>query len=168
MKILKWIDDNLEIYLVNFLLANIAVWVFIQVVLRYIFSYSLPWSEELVRWSFVWLIWVGISYGFKVRKHVAIDFLVNKMPQKLRLIIDLIINLIILWCMIKLAVLGTEQILNPIIAKQNSIVLYWPFTDTHVTMLWLYASLPVGAFLSTIRVFQNIYADIKTALVIFK
>ena len=70
MKILKWLDNNIEIYLVNFLLANIVVWVFVQVVLRYIFSFSLPWSEEFTRWCFVWFIWVGVSYGFKVRKHI--------------------------------------------------------------------------------------------------
>ena len=161
MQVLNFLNNKLEVYLVNFLLANIAIWVFIQVVLRYIFSYSLPWSEELVRWCFVWLIWVGVSYGFKVQKHVSIDIVLKILPKKIAIVVNFFVNLIILWCMAKLTILGTEQILNPMIANQNSIMLFWPFTDTQVTMFWLYASLPFGAFLSTIRVIQNIFFNLK-------
>lgn len=161
MKVIKWLDTNIEIYLVNFLLANIAIWVFIQVILRYVFSYSLPWSEELVRWCFVWLIWVGVSYAFKVRKHICIDFIVKKLPIKIAGIIEIIVNIVILWFMAKMTLLGFEQIVSPIIRNQDSIVLFWPISGNNVSMFWLYASLPFGAFLSSVRLIQNLLTDMK-------
>ncbi|MGN0908371.1 MAG: TRAP transporter small permease [Succinivibrio sp.] len=161
MKILKWLDGNLEICLVNFLLANIVVWVFVQVVLRYIFSYSLPWSEELVRWCFVWFIWVGVSYAFKVRKHICIDVFVNMLPKKASSFIGILIDLVLLWAMLKIGILGVFQIMNPIILNQSSIVLIWPFSGVNVSMFWLYASLPFGALLSSLRLVQVLVEDIR-------
>ncbi len=161
MKILKWLDGNLEICLVNILLANIAAWVFIQVVLRYVFSYSLPWSEELVRWCFVWFIWVGVSYAFKVRKHICIDVFVKMLPERASSLIGILIDAILLWAMLRTGVLGISQIMSPIISNQNSIVLIWPFTSTNVSMFWLYASLPCGALLSSIRLVQVLISDVR-------
>ncbi len=160
MKILKWLDDNLEICLVNFLLANIVVWVFVQVVLRYIFSYSLPWSEELVRWCFVWFIWVGVSYAFKARKHICIDVFVKMLPARASAFIGILIDLILLWAMLKIGILGVSQIMNPIISNQSSIVLIWPFSGVNISMFWLYASLPFGALLSSLRLLQVLVQDI--------
>ena len=64
--------------------------------------------------------------------------------------------------MINLFYFGYEQIINPIIARQSSIVLKWPVFGESVSMMWLYASLPVGALLSSLRLIQNIFVDIKT------
>ncbi|MBQ9273688.1 MAG: TRAP transporter small permease [Succinivibrio sp.] len=161
MNVLKLVNDKLEEWLIVLLLANIVVWVFVQVVLRYIFAWSLPWSEELVRWCFVWFIWVGVSYGFKVRKHICIDVLVNKLPVKAGRTVTITVNAVILWCLVKMAIYGIEQIYSPIIARQNSIVLFWPFTERHVSMFYLYASMPVGAALSCVRIVQSLIFDIR-------
>ena len=47
------------------------------------FSYTrsmLPWSEEIARYLFLWLTWVGASYATKERKHVSIDLVYEKLP----------------------------------------------------------------------------------------
>ncbi|WP_194436633.1 TRAP transporter small permease [Vibrio fluminensis] len=164
MKLLKLIDDKLESWLINFLLANIVIWVFVQVVMRYVFSNSLPWSEEFVRWCFIWFIWIGVSYGFKTRKHISVTALINLFPKKVESVINVLVNVIILWFMVKLCIYGVEQVNNPIIARQSSIVLEFPFTDTRVGMQWLYASLPFGALLSALRLTQNTFYDIKSLI----
>lgn len=161
MKWLKILDNNIEAWLINFLLANIVFWIFLQVIMRYVFSNSLPWSEEFVRWCFIWFIWVGVSYGFKTRKHIAVTALINLLPKKAMDVVSVIINAIVLWCMVKLFLYGWDQISSPIIARQSSIVLYWPLTEVRVSMQWLYASLPVGALFSAFRLCQNLTQDIK-------
>ena len=72
-KILKWLDDNIELYICVFLMSFMTLLVFVQVVMRYVFNNSLSWSEELARYTFIWLIYIGISYGCKLRKHIKID-----------------------------------------------------------------------------------------------
>ncbi|MGH0000200.1 TRAP transporter small permease [Pseudovibrio ascidiaceicola] len=80
MSLLRFVEKNAEAYLINFLLFNIVLWVFVQVIMRYIFSSSLPWSEEFVRWCFIWFIWVGVSYGFKTRRHICVTALIKALP----------------------------------------------------------------------------------------
>ncbi|MFS8182232.1 TRAP transporter small permease [Pseudovibrio denitrificans] len=160
MSLLRFVEKNAEAYLINFLLFNIVLWVFVQVIMRYIFSSSLPWSEEFVRWCFIWFIWVGVSYGFKTRRHICVTALINGLPPKVKTMIGIITNLLVLWCMIKLFLYGWQQVSSPIITRQSSIVLYWPLSDLRVGMQWLYASLPVGALLSSLRLVQNIIEDL--------
>ncbi|EJL6751070.1 TRAP transporter small permease [Vibrio pelagius] len=164
MKWLKIINENVEAWMINFLLANIVFWIFLQVVMRYVFSNSLPWSEEFVRWCFIWFIWVGVSYGFKTRKHISVTALVNLFPKRILDVVNIVVNVIVLWCMVKLFIYGWDQISSPIIARQSSVVLYWPLSETRVSMQWLYASLPVGALLSAFRLLQTLYSDISSLL----
>ncbi|PJG86311.1 TRAP transporter small permease [Conservatibacter flavescens] len=162
MKFLKVLNEKIEIWLINVFLANIVFWVFLQVILRYVFNNSLSWSEEFVRWCFIWFIWIGVSYGFKTKAHISVTVFVNLLPVKAQKIIHILINLIVFWCMVKFTIYGYEQILTPIVAKQQSVVLYYPFTEIRVGVKWLYISLVVGAFLSAFRLLQNIYDDIQT------
>ena len=60
MKVLKLIDEKLEeIFLVIILIAAVVI-VAMQVVTRYVFKIPLPWSEEIARYLFLWLTWVGV------------------------------------------------------------------------------------------------------------
>ncbi|WP_439291188.1 TRAP transporter small permease [Lonepinella koalarum] len=160
MKLLKFLDDKLELILINILLINITFWIFYEVVMRYLFNNASSWGEEFVRWCFIWFIWIGVSYGFKTRSHIAVTVFVNLLPMKLQEIINFIVNAFMFWCMIKLTIYGYEQLVSPSILKQTSVVLYWPFSEQRVSMQWLYLSLPFGALLSAIRLAQNIYWDI--------
>ena len=82
MKVLKLIDEKLEeIFLVIILIAAVVI-VAMQVVTRYIFKIPLPWSEEIARYLFLWLTWVGASYATKERKHVSIDLVYEKLPER--------------------------------------------------------------------------------------
>ena len=54
-------------------MAIMTILVFIQVVMRYVFSNSLSWSEELARFIFLWLSWIGASYAVKERSHFRVE-----------------------------------------------------------------------------------------------
>lgn len=66
-------------HLEEFILLPILVFqlglIFVQVVLRYGFSYSLSWSEELARYLFVWLMWLGVSYAARNRTHLRVTMI---------------------------------------------------------------------------------------------
>ena len=94
MKVLKLIDEKLEeIFLVIILIAAVVI-VAMQVVTRYVFKIPLPWSEEIARYLFLWLTWVGASYATKERKHVSIDLVYEKLPEKGQMICKVITNII--------------------------------------------------------------------------
>jgi TRAP-type transport system small permease protein len=59
--------------LVGLLLAAMVVLVFTNVVLRYAFGSGITVSEELARWFFVWLVFLGAIVGLKEHAHLGMD-----------------------------------------------------------------------------------------------
>ena len=53
---LKWLDENLEEFLMVALLIAMTVIMGIQVFARYALGASLSWSEELTRYLFIWSV----------------------------------------------------------------------------------------------------------------
>jgi TRAP-type C4-dicarboxylate transport system permease small subunit len=62
-------------WLVGLLLAAMVVLVFGNVVLRYAFGSGITVSEELARWFFVWLVFLGAIVGLKEHSHLGVDTL---------------------------------------------------------------------------------------------
>lgn len=161
MGILHKLNDNLERWILIVTLALMAIFIVVQVFMRYVMQASLTWSEEFVRWTFVWFIWVGISYGFKVRRHVSIPMVVDRFPPRARQAVTLGADVIMAAFFLFLFFYGMGQVLSPMIIKRTAITLYWPFTETRVSSLWQYASMPAGAILSAFRLLQNSAADFR-------
>lgn len=67
-------------------LAVMVVLVFGNVVLRYGFNSGIAFSEEMSRWAFVWLIFVGAVGGLKDLSHLGVDSLVAKLSRRGKLI----------------------------------------------------------------------------------
>lgn len=81
MKLLKFLDDNLEMYICVALLSVMTSVLAVQVFMRYIMQASLSWSEELARYLFVWLVYLGISYGAKIMRHIKIEAALGLFPK---------------------------------------------------------------------------------------
>jgi len=95
-KVLHWLDENLESTLCMILLSVFTVVLFVQVVMRYVFNNSLSWSEELARYLFIWLVFIGISFGAKQMKHLKIDVFLNVFPKKFRPYVVVFADVIVL------------------------------------------------------------------------
>jgi TRAP-type transport system small permease protein len=63
------------------LLAIMAVLVFGNVILRYVFGISLSWVEELTRYMMIWLAWLGAGLALREGAHIAIDALQTALPE---------------------------------------------------------------------------------------
>lgn len=82
---IDWIDKAAGIackaieVLIVALLAAMVVMVFGNVVLRYGFNSGIVVSEELSRWAFVWLIFLGAIVGIKEGGHLGTDALIGRL-----------------------------------------------------------------------------------------
>ena len=61
-------------------LAVMVVLVFGNVVLRYGFNSGITLSEELSRWLFVWMTFIGALVALRSRAHLGTDSLVSRLP----------------------------------------------------------------------------------------
>lgn len=84
-------------------LGAMVLMVFVNAVARYAFTANFPVFEELSRYLFVWVSFLGAMLAFKEGGHVGVDMLVNKFHGKSRLIIKLVAQII---CFVCLAVMG--------------------------------------------------------------
>lgn len=66
------------------LAAVMVIVIFAQVVFRYVFEDSLSWSEELGRYLFIWITFLGAALGVRSNAHVALDSLVKVMPPAIQ------------------------------------------------------------------------------------
>ena len=87
----------LEVMLVLAMLAMCAM-VFTNVVLRYGFNRSLAISEEMARFSFVWLTFIGTVLTLRENAHLGIESVVQRLPRSGRLACMLLVNLLIMVC----------------------------------------------------------------------
>ncbi len=53
-KVLHWLDENLEEFLLVVFLIAMTLIMGIQVLSRYVLGQSLSWSEEITRYLFIW------------------------------------------------------------------------------------------------------------------
>ena len=67
--------------LIALLLAGMVVLVFGNVVLRYAINSGIPVSEELSRWFFVWLVFLGSIVALRDHAHLGVDSLVRRLPR---------------------------------------------------------------------------------------
>ncbi|WP_243297767.1 TRAP transporter small permease [Bacillus litorisediminis] len=74
-----------------------CILVFGNVVLRYVFNSGITWSEEMSRFLFVWMVFLGAIAALKDNMHLGVDIIVNALPQKIKKIVFVISNLLVLY-----------------------------------------------------------------------
>lgn len=79
------------------LLAVMVMLVFANVVLRYAFNSGITVSEEMSRWLFVWLTFLGSIYALRENQHLGTDALLSRMGPRGRLVALLIGYGFMLW-----------------------------------------------------------------------
>ena len=67
-------------FLIAFGLAVMVVLVFGNVVLRYGFNSGITMSEEVSRWLFIWVTFLGAVVALREHAHLGVDMVVNRLP----------------------------------------------------------------------------------------
>lgn len=79
-------------------LMTMVLMVFVNAVDRYFFKDNIPVFEELSRYLFVWVAFLGAMLGYAEGKHVGVDIVVNKLHGVTKLIVTLIAEALIFTC----------------------------------------------------------------------
>jgi TRAP-type transport system small permease protein len=90
--------------LIAAMLAVMVVLVFGNVVLRYGFNSGITMSEEVSRWLFVWLTFLGAIVALKEHGHLGSDMLVSRLPatgKKICLVVGQLLMLYITWLVLQ-------------------------------------------------------------------
>ncbi|MFC3339962.1 TRAP transporter small permease [Paracandidimonas soli] len=85
-------------------LTAMAVLVFGNVILRYLFNSGITWSEEMSRYFFVFMIFFGSASAAIMGKHISVDLLVRRLAPGNRRIVLVIANLLSIVVLAMLAI----------------------------------------------------------------
>jgi TRAP-type C4-dicarboxylate transport system permease small subunit len=91
-------------FLIALFLAIMVVLVFGNVVLRYGFNTGITKSEELSRWLFVWLTFLGAIVAMREHGHLGVDTVVKRLPvtgRKACLVVSQLLMLYATWLLLR-------------------------------------------------------------------
>ena len=119
-----------------------------QIITRFILEQPAEWTEVLIRFSLIWMVFLGIPTAFRQGAMVSVDVLYRWSPPKLKRVLDfvvfaaalLLIGLIIYWGW-NYANRGSVQ---SVIGLEG------------VSMFWAYLAMPVGGLFCVLGIVGNL------------
>jgi TRAP-type C4-dicarboxylate transport system permease small subunit len=126
--------ERLLRWLMVIIIGSMTLLVFLNVVLRYGFNSNLTVTEELGRYLFVWLTFLGGISAFIRNRHVRVDTFFQRMPPGLQRAVSVLSNLAMLVCCALIFTGGWQ------LTKAN-MSNFLPISDLPVATLY-FASMP--------------------------
>jgi len=129
------------------MLALAACLGMIQVLSRFVFEIPTEWSEVLIRFSLIWMVFMGIPEAFRLGSMVSIDLMHRLSPPRFRRFLDglhalvgMALLAVIIWYGWDYAQRGAVQTM---IGLEG------------VSMFWAYVALPTGGCFAVLGVIGN-------------
>ena len=148
MKKLDYILSKFEDITCSVGLLGATLLMFLNVIMRYLFRSGLPWSEELVRYTIIWVTFIGIAMCARKGIHVAIDLFLSLINKKMEFILLIIINITSIFFCILMTLYSIKLVWQISGSSQLSPALGIPFYV-------IYLCMPIGFGLSVLRFTQN-------------
>ena len=138
----------------NILLISMTLVLGVQIIARYVFQNSLTWSEELVRYLFIWSAFLGVPYCINKGASLKVVQFIDYLPAKLKNIVLMIDRVLMVVFFAAIFVFGLLVVKNSFLNGQRSPALGLP-------MYIVYLSVVVGSGLAIIRVIEKIVLCLK-------
>ena len=119
-----------------------------QIITRFVLEQPAEWSEILIRFSLIWMVFMGIAAAFRQGAMVSVDVLYRWSPPRIRRVLDwvvcgaaLLLVGIIVWWGWAYALRGQAQSMAGL---------------ENVSMFWAYLAMPVGGVFSVLGILANL------------
>ena len=153
MKILRWLDENIEKVVIMTAYPIMAMIICVEVVRRFVMNQQVPWSTSIPVMLFLWVTWFGASYNVKQRTHLKMSEVRERMSYNMQFTCQILDA--VAWIGFAIIVIYyTYQ--QTFLAYDNFAIVEG--TD-NVMQWWFYTATPLAWSLIVYRVLQNLYKD---------
>ncbi|MBQ7778191.1 MAG: TRAP transporter small permease [Oscillibacter sp.] len=146
-KVFDAIFKALELFCAIVLFAITAA-CFYNIIARYIFGSSNAGIDELSRLAFCWSVCLGSALAFRAGAHLGVTALTKNFKGAAKKTYDILLNVALTVFM------GTVLVAGFQLVKMGSMQ-YSEYL--RMSMVYFYASIPVGAVFSILTFIENIY-----------
>lgn len=151
---LKAIDRDAEKWALLVFYTMLVGTMAIEVLRREVFAYSSIWGEEIVRYSFIYLAWIGASAAVRERAHIRIDVIFAYLPNRPKAFLYIFGDLVMLFVAVMALWLSLQMV-----------SVSWKFGSVshglRVSMVWFLLAVPIGFALMIFRLVQSFNRDIR-------
>ena len=154
-KVLSWLNDSLEEFLMVISLILMTVIMGIQVFSRYVLGASLSWSEELTRYIFVWAGFLSVSYCTKKCVSIKIEQFVAMFPKRGKALFKLVNHTFELIFFFYLMPFAVQYLMSAVESGQVS-------PACQIPMYYVQAAPLVSFLLVSVRIMQRWYIELQT------
>lgn len=147
-RVAVWFENALAVLFLTTMIIAVGT----QVLSRYFLPVPVSWTEELARYSLIWLTFIGAAMAIHSKGHFVLEVVLNKMTPKIKYIIQIGI-LIILAVFLAVNAYSSALILK-VLQYQTSAAL-------QVQMSYVYLSMPVGSIFMLIHVIVQLVDKLK-------
>lgn len=150
---LQALNKNAERWALLALYLMLVMTMAIEVVRREIFAYSSVWGEEIVRYSFIYLAWIGAAAAVKERGHIRIDVVMHYVGPRAKAALYIFGDLV-MFAVALVALYWSFQVVMQS-AKFGSVS-----AGLRVSMVWFLAAVPIGFSMVIFRLVQSFIRDL--------
>ena len=161
---LSEINRHGERYLTLPLYAMIVITIFMEVFRRFCLSYSSLWSEEIARYAFIYITWIGAAAAVKERAHIRIDVILPLLSNKWKTVVFIFGDFITLI----LAFIALYWSMGPVL---NSIHFGSVTHGLRISQAWFLTAVPLGFTMIVVRLLQSMkrdFSDLKAGRPVFE
>ncbi len=157
---LRWLDAHFEEWLLAAALLAIILIINAEVFNRYIIGWVeigniTTWTEELARYIFIYMSYLGASYAIKTNSSIRVNLLVGTVPPKVRQALEIAADL----CFLVLCAAVVERSI-PLLQMQRQFHQISPALA--VPMYVPYFAVPLGFTLMSIRLIQSLVSRLRS------
>lgn len=145
---LKRVMRPLEIFLI-IAVCVIFIQVLAEVCSRYIFNFSIAWSQELAQTILVWIGFIGAAVAFVYSEHMAIEILLDRIETEGKKRFVLIIGQLCIALFLVIATWGGVQLVQR--------TWFMKTVTMQIPAGVMYMAFPVGCVIMLIAALRNLF-----------
>ena len=146
------LDRVLKIFLFIILIVMVTT-VAANVFGRFLLGISIQWGEEVAKILLTYLTFFGAAYAMKDNSHYSFDFIVQKMPQRIKPFFQVLRWVIIILISLLLLFWSAEVTLK---------IRHWIMPSTGISRSMVYLATPAGMILLLVYSISNLINEVKT------
>lgn len=153
-RILDSLNRNAERWALLVFYVMLVATMFIEVLRRELLSYSSIWGEEIVRYSFIYLAWIGAAAAVRERGHIRIDVIMQYVGRRTKAVLFIFGDLVMFAVAMVAFYWSLETVL--VSAKFGSVT-----HGLRISQVWFLSAVPIGFALMMFRLIQSFLRDIN-------
>lgn len=147
LRLERW-TSSISLFAACAMLAIAASLGVFQIITRFVLEIPAEWTEVLIRFSLIWMVFLGIPMAFRQGAMVSVDVLYRWSPPRIKRVLDWVVCIAALSLVAVIVWWGWDYANRGKVQTMSGL--------ESVSMFWAYLAMPVGGVLSMIGIIANL------------